>query len=171
VTEYTDFALWSEAVNDQLTTIDFTGYPDGMFVTDLYEALGITFIDGNDNIYLVPPPTFHDGAGIDGNNHTTLSFALPIHWIAVDHPGHVTFELFNNGEPFYFSTVMGGGGTGFFSGVISDTAFDMVIIDDPFGEVAFDDLHFGPPIPAPAALALLALAGLRGSRRRIHQRG
>jgi hypothetical protein len=62
---------------------------------------------------------------------------------------------------------MGGGGTGFFSGVISTIPFDTVVIKDPFGaNTLIDDLYFGPPIPAPGALAILGLAGLMCSQKR-----
>jgi MYXO-CTERM domain-containing protein len=44
--------------------------------------------------------------------------------------------------------------------------FDRAVIWDPQGGTFIDDLHFGPPIPAPPVAALLIGAAMAGARRR-----
>jgi hypothetical protein len=169
VVVYTDFSAWSAAVADNVTTIDFTGYPDGTFITNQYSDLGVTFLDGNDNIYLVPPPTFADGAGVDGNATTTLQFVNPISAIAVTYPGNVQFDLLLHGDLIYSSPNSPGGGVGFFYGLVSTAPFNGLILDNPFSpNVAFDDLHFAPPVPVSSTpiLSCLAALGTVGRRRR-----
>jgi MYXO-CTERM domain-containing protein len=53
---------------------------------------------------------------------------------------------------------------------VSPQPFDEIRITDPVGsQVSIDDLHFGPPIPAPGALGLFgfALLGAHRCRRRF----
>jgi hypothetical protein len=61
--------------------------------------------------------------------------------------------------------VFGVGGVGNFGGLVSTEPFDRAVIWDYGDNVAIDDLHFGPPIPAPSAAALIGGA-LLGARRR-----
>jgi MYXO-CTERM domain-containing protein len=81
--------------------------------------------------------------------------------------------LYFQGAHVYTSTIFigpfpGGG----FAGLVSSMPFDEVLmtrLHDPTDPVYYDDLHFGPPIPAPGALGALgafALAALIGRRRR-----
>ncbi|MCH8150741.1 MAG: hypothetical protein IH830_00025 [Planctomycetes bacterium] len=166
VEEFTDKAEWISAVG-RFTTIDFTGFPDGTFITDQYADLGILFTDGNDNIFLSDNAFPNDGAGLFGGGFTPIavSFDTPQAWIAVDFPGAVQFELFREGELIYTSSLFGGGGVGFFAGLVSSELFDAAVILDPDDQSVFiDDLHFG--VPAPGAIALLALASLFSTRRR-----
>jgi hypothetical protein len=61
---------------------------------------------------------------------------------------------------------MGGGGWGWFSGVVSSIAFDRIQLSDFDEQVFVDNMYFST-IPGPAGLAVLGLAGLlRGCRRR-----
>ena len=55
-----------------------------------------------------------------------------------------------------------------FGGVISDIAFDKVVMHDPLDDqVNSDDILFGGyPVPAPAGLVVMALMGLHGKPRR-----
>jgi hypothetical protein len=82
----------------------------------------------------------------------------------------LTIELYANGEMF-FEESFPGIGVGFFAGVVSTEPFDSVVLRDWADDLAFiDNLHFGPPIPAPGALGVLAVAaiilpGRRRSRR------
>ena len=166
VEEFTDKDEWIAAVG-RFTTIDFTGFPDGTFITDQYADLGVLFVGGNENIFLSDNAFPNDGAGLDDGGFTPIavSFDTPQAWIAVDFPGTVQFELFSGGELIYTSSAFGGGGAGFFAGLVSTELFDAAVIDDPGDfSVAIDDLHFG--VPAPATLALLALGSLFSTRRR-----
>ena len=86
--------------------------------------------------------------------------------IAVDYPGGMQFELYREGELIYTSSEFGSVGAGLFAGLVSSEPFDEVLLNDwdPWLQVFIDDLHFGPPIPAPSVLAVLA-AGLLAPRR------
>ncbi len=162
VMEFTDKVAWITAVG-QFTTIDFTGFPDGTFITEQYAHLGIHFTDGNDSID-VSGAHVNDGFGLDGNPSMHLSFDNPQLWLAVDYPGSVQIDLFSGNELIH-SALFVGAGVGFFAGLLSTELFDTVVISDPIVPDAFiDDLHFG--VPSPGVIALLALGGLHYRRRR-----
>lgn len=166
VTEYTDKPAWQAAVGNNYVTADFTGYPNNTFITNQYASLGVLFTDGNDSIHL-SQSFVNDGAGLDGNNIIHLSFASPMEWIAIDFPGTASITLTNQGNAVYTSNQFKGGGTGNFGGLVSSTPFDGAVIFKLSGfDVVIDDLHFGPPVPGPAGLAVLALGGLLPSSRR-----
>ena len=162
VEEFTNKDEWIAAVG-RFTTIDFTGFPDGTFITDQYADLGILFTDGNDSID-VSGVHVNDGWGLDGNPDIHLSFDMPQAYIAVHFPGDVQIDLFA-GDILLHSSVFIAGGLGNFGGVISSELFDTVLIRDPvLGDVFIDDLHFG--VPTPGALCLLGIAALLPRRRR-----
>jgi hypothetical protein len=167
VLEFTDDSEWQAAVGD-FTTIDFTEHPPGTIVTDQYEELGILFTEGND-VILDSSVFLNDGFGLWGPafDDVTVEFDAPRHWIAIDFPGAAVIQLYLDGELFFESRIFGGSGEGFFGGLVSSEPFDSAFIFDPtLNGVAIDDLHFGPPIPAPGALALLGLALLAPRQRR-----
>ncbi len=142
-----DRAEW-EAEAGPFTTIRFTEFPRGTFITNHYADLGVLFTDGNDAIFHTKSFE-NDGAGLDGNGRISLSFAMPQHVLAVDFPGAVRFELFDGDTLIYQSLGYGGGGVGFFVGLVSTEPFDRAILIDPVDDFVFiDDLHFGPPCPA-----------------------
>jgi hypothetical protein len=165
VVEFTDKDEWFAAVGD-VTTIDFTGFEKGTLITDQFEELGVVF-NGLGH-FIVQSRGFEDGWGLhrvgDPSNPIDLFFTRPQLWIAVDFPGFVQFELFNDGKLLFTSSLFGGGGHGFFAGLVSTELFDAVLITDPTGDVFIDNLHFG--VPAPGTLALLGLAAALPSRRR-----
>ena len=160
VQEFTDKDEWIAAVGD-FTTIDFTGFPEGTFITDQYADLGVLFTDGNDNIdfnrgYL------NDGWGLRGSDTITIAFDSPEAYLAVDFPGDIQIDLFAAGNLIY-SAVFIAGGVGNFAGLVSTELFDSALLSDYVGSVHIDDLHFG--VPAPGALPLLALGALCTRRR------
>ena len=164
VIEFTDKDEWIAAVG-RFTTIDFTGFPDGTFITDQYADLGVLFTDGADVIRFAPNAFPNDEWGLDGNQQIDLLFDTPQAYIAVDFPGFLMIELFSGGELIYTSGLLGIGGVGNFGGLISSELFDAAAIFDPFDDnVAIDDLHFG--VPAPGAVWILALVGVYATRRR-----
>ena len=165
VVEFFDRDEWVKAVGEgNFLTVDFTGFPDGIFITDQYADLGILFTDGNDSIFLNDGAFPNDGAGLDGFGNISVSFDTPQAWIGVDFPGFLSIELFSGGRLFYTSSIAGGGGVGFFFGLISSELFDAAGLIDPGGDAFIDDLHFG--VPAPGALWLLGVAALLPRRRR-----
>lgn len=168
VLEFHDKGAWINAVVS-FTTIGFDGFPSGTIVTDQWVDLGVVFADGNDTTGGFDPLTFpEDGWGLDGNGNIVLEFAEPMAWIASDFPGRLRIELYSDGQLFYTSGIFGIGGIGNFGGLASDQLFDMaVLMDVPAGSQAeIDHLHFDPPIPAPGAIGVLAIALVRWPRRR-----
>jgi len=175
VTEYgnDDRDQWFSDVGGvgNVSTVDFTGLPPFTPVTDQWSHLGVHFapsfgallIVGEDNIAFPD-----DGFGLRGEPDINITFSEPMNWIAADFPGTMIIELYEGNELLYQSEFFGIGGAGNFGGLISDTTFDGARIYDPFdGLVLLDDLHFGPPIPAPASLApFAALLLVRRARRR-----
>jgi len=163
---FVDFAEWQSAAGS-FSTVDFTGFPVGTFITDQYTELGILFTDGNDSIHFAGSFTL-DGAGLDGNGPTDVAFAQPMVAIAIHFPGFAQVQLFSGGDSLYLSPPVSGGGAGAlgFLGVISTRLFDAARLIDPFGEVAIENLYFGPPIPAPGALTVLAVGLLVRTKRR-----
>jgi hypothetical protein len=167
VIEFTDRDEWIAAAG-RFTTIDFTGFPEGTDITDQYSDLGVTFTGGLEHIALNDNTFPNDGAGLRSSfADIQAEFATPQFWIAVDFPGILQFELYSGGLLIYTSSAFGVGGPGNFGGLVSTEPFDRANILDPTGgTIAIDDLHFGPPIPGPPALALLGLAGFYLRRRR-----
>ncbi len=162
VVEFFDKEEWETAVGSFLT-VDFTGFPDGIFITDQYADLGILFTDGNDSIFPNENAFPNDGVGLDGNGDISVSFDTPQAWIGVDFPGLLTIELYSEGRLFFTSNLWGGG-AGNFLGLVSSELFDAAVLIDPLGEAEIDDLHFG--VPTPGALWLLGVAALLPRRRR-----
>jgi hypothetical protein len=144
VVETEDRDGWFDAAGP-VTTIGFTEFPDGTYITDQYADNGVTFVDGDDLITCCSKVTFPiDGAGLDGNAAIHLLFATPQRWIAADFPGVVQFELLSEGLSVYESGGFANGGTGNFGGLLSTTPFDEAIVLDPWDtQVNLDDLHFG----------------------------
>jgi len=167
VVEFTDKSAWIDAVGD-FTTIGFTGFPDNTPITDQYSALGATFttfdVTSGPDEFLYP----NDSWGLQGFDDIIVTFDEPINWVGVDFPGGIVIELQDElGTTLYESTLFGVGGTGFFGGIFANFSFHRIRLTEPiFNSAVIDDLHFGPPIPAPGALALLVIAGVTSRRRR-----
>jgi len=176
IQNFTDFDEWSNVVESDFATIDFTGFPDDTEITDQYSDLGVTFPEFN--IIFGPSSGLpNDGWGLRGfagdppwseDIPITVEFSEPVTSVAVDFPGGAQIALFDGEKMIAESDPFGFGGIGFFGGVVSDQPFDKAIISDWIGgDVFIDDLHFGPPIPAPAALSALGVAIFwTGCRRR-----
>jgi len=168
VVEYTDKNEWI-ATAGAFSTITFTEYPANTIVTDQYANLGATFTDGIDVIF-ESNAFLNDNMGLNGAfNEIAIQFETPQYHVAVDFPGLVQFTLFRNGSTLYESSFFSDNLTGPFAGLVSDIAFDEVLIVDPGGGVFIDDLHFGPPIPGPGGIAVLGcgaiVVGLNRRRR------
>lgn len=167
VTEYNNNrAAWLSAAGPH-SRIDFTGFVENTNITTHYASLGIVFTDGVDRIHM-NPGFLNDQWGLNGAfDEIAVAFSAPVRVIAVDHPNNVAFRLYWQGQLTYTSSNFNHGGVGHFAGLISDQPFDAAVIYDPANGVFIDDLYFGPPIPAPGALGLLACAAvIRRSRRR-----
>ncbi|MCI0629938.1 MAG: hypothetical protein L0Y44_04710 [Phycisphaerales bacterium] len=153
---------------EQSQTITFLEYPQGTLLSDQYANLGVTFPDGNDFI-LNSSAYVIDGAGATSLfGPITLEFDQPRTSIGVHFPGLLVIELYADDSLIYVSNAFGGAGVGFFGGLISTQHFDRALLIDPSGGVSIDTVHFGLPVPAPAGVAFVSIAGLllRRSRRR-----
>jgi hypothetical protein len=166
VTEYIDKQDW-EAAAGSWSTADFTGFPDNTPIDEQYAYLGVHFVDGYDFVVL-SDGFLNDGAGLDGNELVDLIFDVPMYWIAADFPGLLLIDLYYEDELFYSSNVFGVGGVGNFGGLVSTEPFDRAVLwkEGTFPNVFVDDLHFGPPIPAPSALCIVCAALLAARQRR-----
>lgn len=171
VTDYihTQQAQWEAAVGNNFTTIDFTGWAHGTLIMDQYSALGATFTDGNDGIQTAAS-LYSDGAGLRSQElvfgNITVEFAADQYWFGMHHLALVQVLLYNDGNLIHESIVFGVGGLNF-GGVVSTQPFDQVILHRPdFGTIQIDNLYFGPPIPAPGALACFGVGVLMHRRRR-----
>jgi hypothetical protein len=155
-----------EVAAGAFTTIDFTGFEEGTWIFEQYAHLGAHFIDGANIIQESDLLYLEDGWGIIGNNEVRITFDEPTYSIAGDFPGLARFDLYWQGEMIYYSPFFGGSGVGHFGGVVSDQPFDEVRIWDIDEQVFIDDLHFGPPIPGPGVVVVLAAGALVAGRRR-----
>jgi hypothetical protein len=169
VEEYTSKSAWMNAAGEY-TTLNFAGFPEYTVLTDQYSQVGVTFSDGIDLI-VYDSGFLNDGAGLYGAiDSITVQFSQPINLVAVDFPGGVQMILYYQGNLVYESSYFGVQSYGNFAGLTSNEPFDSVVIWDIQSAVYIDDLHFGPPIPAPPVGALMAIGlGLQRGRRR--QRG
>jgi MYXO-CTERM domain-containing protein len=171
VTVITDPQQWQDAVQSY-TSVTFAGFPQHTHITDQYAHLGILFTDNNNLIHNSPSyPS--DASGLSASQPAgfatiDMAFAQPIYVFAFDYIGGLQFELFHEGE-LQFTSGVYHADFGPFIGVISTKPFDAVIAHDWLDPtVSLDNIHFGPPIPAPGALALFGLAlFLTGRRRRV----
>jgi hypothetical protein len=171
VLEFTDKEAWFASVGE-VTTITFTGYAHGTPLIDQYIDRGVVFT--TPAVFFYSPKGFpnDEWGAVRFGQTMRLSFTQPIAWVAVDHPANLYFRLFSQGEMIYQTDWPGFGENGtdkaFFAGLVSSILFDeLEIIRPPFGPfiVAIDDLHFGPPIPAPGVLVLLGIGALTFHRR------
>jgi len=162
---YTNLETWLNDV-PPVEVIEFSEFPNGTQIDDEYADLGANFTNG---FYTINDASaFLDDWGLDGNNDTiVIEFDQPFNTVGVLFPGLMHLILYNDGELVAWTEDQGGGGSGFFAGLITDAPFDEVWLVDSSGEVNLDNLYFSfEPIPAPGALALLGIAALAGCRRR-----
>ncbi len=142
-TEYTDEASF---VADAGTTVtaDFTGYNDGTVITTQYAGIGATFTDADD-VVLNAAGTFADDYGLNLNGTGTVDFATPQTVIAFRYPGALQLTLLDSGGVVVWdSSNFGASGTNLFAGIITDTPFSTVIIDDYADGAAYiGDMIFG----------------------------
>ena len=150
-----------------VSTVNFTGYPDFTPVTDQWAHLGVHFsgfvVTGGQSFFFYP----NDGWGARGEPEINVSFDEPIRWIAADYPGELSFQLFSNDQLIHTFHSPQIGGAGRFAGLLSDQSFDRVRIFREKDDLVFlDDLFFGPPIPAPASICMILVSITIPRRRR-----
>lgn len=175
---YADVTMYRHADRDQwfadsggidnITTLDFTGFPIATTISDQYSHFGVTFEGFNQVVG--PSGSFPDGWGLSVYFGNILHFDEPIYSFGTEYLGTYQLELYLGDTHIYTSGWFLEPGLGAdFGGVISTEPFDRVIVYDPFDELSvFDNMYFGPPInvPAPPALTLLVFAPMMCRRRR-----
>lgn len=166
IVKYTNRDDWFNAVGgaSEVTTIDFTGFPEATIITDQYQSLGVAFTDGTDRVqgedFIIYP---QDGWGLRGTFDTTVEFDRPLFSMSVDYPGSMQIDLYLN-EVLVGSSTFFTSGFGNFAGVISTDAFNKAILTDPADGFEFiDDLHF-VVVPSPTSLIPFTLLFLHRSR-------
>jgi hypothetical protein len=161
-------AEWRQAVNHSFTTIDFTDYPEQTPISNQYIHHGVSFGVAPNLPWIIQGPSFPDGHGLIGFNDNPfwLDFTEPVHSLATDYIGSIAFRLYSGGELIHSTNVF----LQSFIGLVSSLPFDRVEVYRPTGfNPVIDNLFFGPPIPAPGALALLGVAALGIIPRRHRQ--
>jgi hypothetical protein len=153
-----------------IETITFTEHPLGPLTTQYEESHGMVETSlGLVQIFASEVSYPHDGRGMLAlATDAILEFDHPMQALAADFPGLFIVEFYWN-ESFLGSAQFEGlGGPGNFSGVISTTPFNRVVMSDSDSDFSVDDLHL-VAVPAPPILLAfaggLALLG-RGRRRR-----
>jgi len=165
---FTTHDSWFDSVGgaSNVMTIDFNEFPVNTTVTDHYQNLGVTFSGLN---FITPTEVDPDGGYLRIFNGNDIFFNEPITYFGADIIGIVQYELYLGDTFVAESQPFGVPLDEHFGGIVSDVPFDRVHVSDPNDSLAiFWDMHFGPPIPAPGALApLMALLLSRRSRRRL----
>ena len=168
ITVFIDPADWTDAAGPGTAFIDFTDLDESVeIVTDEYAGLGVLFAQfpESSDVRPVESPLFVDGKGVRGVGppEMLIHFTAPRQAIGfqtiagfdrldfLDSEGSVVGDVNVRGE---------------FRGFVTDFEFHSVRLLITAGNfVQLDDLYVGPPIPAPAGLGLLALAGAVSRRR------
>ncbi len=162
------FGDWWSAASSP-TTIDFTAFPQGTWVTDQYLDLGVTFTSADPDIIVFGEQTFLlDGVGINGLSQVQMTFASPTFAFGYHHPGIHGIQLWSGSTLLYASPALGQSGMFDFSGVTTTTPFDRVVIVPVSlqGNVSIDNIYFSS-VPAPGAISLLGVGSfMLGPRRR-----
>jgi len=153
--------------SSHVSTVDFTGFDDFTPIDDQWAHLGVNFSGFVVTVGPDPLGFPNDSWGARGEPDINITFDEPMQWVATDVRGTLQIELYSNDTLFHTSQIFfPDGPAGGFGGLVSDVPFDFVRIFDPLDSLVFiDDLHFGPPIPAPASLAPFALLLCARSRR------
>jgi len=164
---------WQASVGAPITQLTFEGIgPAGSGFQNQYSALGVVDPEPNDSI------TFHVGRWyLSGFNlpvppaTITFQFSSPIHAVGWTAYADQTADLYLGGSLVASGVMMPGGAFPDwwpFSGLISDTAFDKVVITrpGPAGGVfaAVDDVWF-QSVPSPPSILVGALALMIRRRR------
>jgi hypothetical protein len=157
-----------------IETITFTEHPIGPLTTQYEESHGM--VETSPGLVQITSGIAFplDDRGMEAVwSDAILEFDRPMQALAADFPGLFIVEFYWD-EVFLGSAQFEGlGGPGNFSGVISTTPFNRVVMSDSDSDFAIDDLHF-VAVPAPPILLAfaggLALLGREGRRRQAHVR-
>lgn len=167
IVPYVDSDDWVDAVGPDYRFIDFTGLESFVeIVTDQYADLGVHFIGSPEStdVLALDSDSFNDGEGILSLTEILIEFDAPTKAIGFQLPASFARVDFLDAD----GNIIDDAGTivGPFLGVTTNFEFHGVkLLTIPDTAFQIDDLYVGPPIPAPAGLGLLALAGSASRRR------
>ena len=168
VTEHTDFSEWGALAGD-VTAVTFTEYPAFTVITDQYADLGVIFTDGNDFVGMHGTSVIdsHWLSGSDSDS-ITVQFDAPRRAVGAHFPGVLFFELYNGDQLLYVSTQFPDIFSHTFAGLVSAIPFDRVVLASWLlvPTATIDNLYFGPPVPAPGILTVMAAGFLLRNKRR-----
>jgi len=163
--EFTTRDGWFDAVGGaaNVTTIAFDEFPLNTTITDHYQNRGVTWSGFN----LISPSFGGDKRDIRMFNGNDIFFDEPITYFGANIEITVEYKIYSGNTLLHESQWFGVPSEEEFGGIVSDIPFDRIHVRDPFDSVAvFDDMHFGPPIPAPGALAPIAMLFCASTKRR-----
>ena len=168
VTEHIEFDEWSALAGD-VTAVTFTEYPAFTVITDQYADLGVIFTDGNDfvGVHGTSVIDSHWLSGSDSDS-ITVQFDAPRRAVGAHFPGVLFFELYNGDQLLYVSTQFPDIFSHTFAGLVSAIPFDRVVLASWLlvPTATIDNLYFGPPVPAPGILTVMAAGFLLRNKRR-----
>ncbi|MFK7961718.1 MAG: hypothetical protein AB8G96_14475 [Phycisphaerales bacterium] len=158
---YSDFDEWVAEIGGDFSTIGFDEFDEPQtFITDQYEELGVLF-DEEQFVATLGSSSFQDGWGgrtLVFQNSLRVNLTEPMKSFGFLAPATALVRFFFEGELLWNFPASGDMRWGF----TSDQYFDEVHIGTGGGGTnATDDIYL-PPIPGPAGLALLLVAGARG---------
>ena len=170
VTVFTSQTDWHSAMNAPTTQLTFQGIgPSGTFFQNQYASLGVTDPEPNDWIQFELGRWTLQSFGTSPYT-ITLSFDSLIHAIGWTSPFDQLATFYAGDQVVAANVLMVGDlSTWPFAGLVSDAAFDRVVITHP-GSLhtvfaAVDDVWF-ETVPSPSTLALIGLSLLGAARRR-----
>jgi len=165
IQEFTVNEDWFDAVGGpgNVTTIDFDEFPINTTLTDHYSNIGVMWSGLN----FVSLSNDADGQSLRMFNGNDIFFDEPIKYFGADIRGTVEYEIYSGDTLLHESQWFGVPTDEEFGGIVSDIPFDRIHVQSPSDNTAiFWDMHFGPPIPAPGALAPFALLFCASAKRR-----
>ena len=169
VTVITSQPAWQSAMNAPTTQLTFQGIgPSGTVFQNQYASFGITDPEPNDRILNLLGRWVLQS--FDTNPYTiSLMFAGPIQSVGWTSQINQLATLYAGDQVVAANVFMPGDFTWPFAGLVSDVAFDRVVIEHPGapGSVVaqVDDVWFAT-VPAPSGLALLFVSLVGATRRR-----
>ncbi|MBL9119540.1 MAG: hypothetical protein JNL80_06485 [Phycisphaerae bacterium] len=169
-TFYSSFSEWSTATSGAFDTLDFN-LGSLQFLGEQYSQYGVHF-NGTSALAGAAPDFFPlDGWGIasasDPNPIIPVALDGGRFAFGVEYVGDVRFQIFSGSTMMYdsgnhYDGIQASG----FAGVVMNQPFDSIKISGAlFTTLAADNFYVGHAVPAPGALAALALLG-KGRRRR-----
>jgi hypothetical protein len=160
VLHFTVKSQWQSAVGSYETITFSEYYPPQTIITGQYATKGLQFTDG---VYFTGTggSFIIDGVGLrafgpaEEDDFIIISAKKSLTAIGIDYPGFLEMSIYAGQTLVYATDWQGGGGQGTFRGLISSVPFDYIILNDPIGGIAVDDLFFSDQVFSTGACCLL----------------